>query len=290
LDKTVLDLEIETIRTLGVQFKMQQTLGKDFSLTEIQTEHDAVILTIGTIETNIRYLDAIELMPKGISVNRKTYQTNIAGIFAGGNALAEGRMAIRSCAHGKFIAYSANQFLNEIPVTGFPRRFNSVMGHVSREEGEQFVQLANKRLPVKANSVSAGFEDSEAILEAERCFHCDCRKPISCKLREYADIYGAEQRRFLTGTRKNFELIVQHEMVLYEPGKCIKCSLCVQITKKASEKFGLTFVGRGFNVRVAVPLNKNLQEGLQKVALQCVEACPTAAMALINAPEEEKNE
>jgi ferredoxin len=286
LDKTVLDAEIETITNLGVQFKMKHTLGKDFSLDELQREYNAVILAMGTLEPRVPYLSGIETMSKGIAVNRRTYQTNISGIFAGGNLLAEGRMAIRSCAHGRFMAYSVNQYLNKLPVTGFPRRFNSVMGHLSREEAEQFVQLASKSMPIKAINESAGYGNSEAVREAQRCFHCDCRKPVSCKLREYSDMYGVEQRRFLTGTRKNFELIVQHETILYEPGKCIKCSLCVQITKKSGEKFGLTFIGRGFNVRVAVPLNKNLQQGLHKVALQCVEACPTAALALKHGPEE----
>ena len=42
---------------------------------------------------------------------------------------------------------------------------------------------------------------------------------------------------------------------------------------------GLTFVGRGFDVRVAVPLDRPLSDALAKVAAECVAACPTAAMA-----------
>ncbi len=67
--------------------------------------------------------------------------------------------------------------------------------------------------------------------------------------------------------------------MIYEPGKCIKCSLCIQIAKRSGEKFGLTLVNRGFDVRVKVPFNEPLSEGLKKVADECVEACPTAALS-----------
>ena len=74
--------------------------------------------------------------------------------------------------------------------------------------------------------------------------------------------------------------------MIYEPGKCIKCGLCIQITKKGGEEFGLTFVNRGFDVRVEPPFNESLDMALKKVAKACVEACPTAALAWVDGPEE----
>ncbi len=67
--------------------------------------------------------------------------------------------------------------------------------------------------------------------------------------------------------------------MIFEPGKCIDCGLCIQIAAAAGESLGLTFVGRGFNVRVAVPLDRHLNEALARAAAQCVAACPTAALA-----------
>ncbi|MBN1466824.1 ferredoxin, partial [candidate division KSB1 bacterium] len=66
----------------------------------------------------------------------------------------------------------------------------------------------------------------------------------------------------------------------FEPGKCIKCGLCVQITAAAREKLGFTFINRGFDVRIAIPFNEALQRGLEKVAAECAAACPTAAISL----------
>ena len=65
----------------------------------------------------------------------------------------------------------------------------------------------------------AGFSSPEAVLESTRCFRCDCRKQVSCKLRMYSDEYGGSQLRFKTGVRKNFLLNLQHDIVLYEQGR-----------------------------------------------------------------------
>jgi NADH dehydrogenase/NADH:ubiquinone oxidoreductase subunit G len=82
----------------------------------------------------------------------------------------------------------------------------------------------------------------------------------------------------LKADRRPFEHDDRHADVLFEPGKCIDCGLCIQIASTAGEKIGLTFVGRGFNVRVAVPLDHSLADALHKVAAECVAACPTAAL------------
>jgi ferredoxin len=287
LDKTILDSEIQSIKALGVKFKMNKSLGKDFSLDELHKEYNAIILTIGTTELDCDFLPGINKTPRGIFVNKKTFETSRPGFFAGGNALAEGRMAIRSLSHGRFMATSVNQLLNNLPLTGFKRRFNSVMGHLSSEEGKEFAKQANRSHQINPHAgLAMGYYEAEAVQESTRCFRCDCRKQVTCILREYADKYGGSQLRFKTSIRKSFELINQHTEVIYEPGKCIKCGRCVKITERAGERFGLTFVNRGFDIRVEVPLNEDLQKGLEKVALQCVKACPTAALSLQDVHEE----
>ena len=73
---------------------------------------------------------------------------------------------------------------------------------------------------------------------------------------------------------------MQHNLVIFEPGKCIKCNICVGITEKAGEKLGLTFINRGFDVEITVPFNEALSEGLRKAAEECVQSCPTGALSL----------
>ncbi|MFC1492566.1 FAD-dependent oxidoreductase [candidate division KSB1 bacterium] len=280
LPRSVLDAEIEHILGLGVEFKQEQVLGKDISLNRLRDEYDAVVIAIGTIDPVLFENTEIRLSPRGILVNRKTYETSVPGVFSGGNTISKGKSAIRSSAHGKFIAGSVDQFLTDRTVTGCPGRFNSTLGKFLDGEAEEFIKEAetiNRIEPVEGTE--KGFSVTDAEKESGRCFHCDCRKLETCRLRQYADEYGADQGRFRIGQRKNFQKIVQHDLINFEPGKCIKCSICIEIAKKAGEKLGLTFINRGFDVQLAVPFNESLDNGLQKAAAECVEACPTAALA-----------
>lgn len=45
---------------------------------------------------------------------------------------------------------------------------------------------------------------------------------------------------------------------------------------------GLAFIGRGFDVKVSAPFGRKVEEGLQKVAAECVKHCPTGALVFRN--------
>jgi NADPH-dependent glutamate synthase beta subunit-like oxidoreductase/ferredoxin len=280
LPKSVLDREIEHIAQLGADFLMERSLGKELNWDDLKKGYDAVVLAAGKIDLDIFQGTEIELSSRGITIDRKTHMTSLPGFFAGGNAISESRMAIRAVAHGKDMAFSVNQFLNGKPVTGPTSRFQSIMGKTRSEEAGEFLkEAAEQERVVPEDTKIQEYTDEEAIRESERCFGCDCRKPDSCKLRLYAEEYNASQRRFTFVDRKNYQKNVQHQLVVYEPGKCIKCGLCVQITKRSGEKFGLTFVDRGFDVRVQTSLGVTLDRGLEEAAADCVSACPTGALA-----------
>jgi NADH dehydrogenase/NADH:ubiquinone oxidoreductase subunit G len=83
---------------------------------------------------------------------------------------------------------------------------------------------------------------------------------------------------------------VQHDLVVFEPEKCIKCGLCVEISSGESEKYGLAFEGRGFDVVVNSPLGVSFSEGLNKTAIECVTSCPTGALSFKNSNNNNERE
>ncbi len=278
LPRTVLDAEIEQIRSLGIVFKQQVRIGRDLTLTQLLETFDAVFLGIGGAEAGD--IEALGFDPKHVPlvVNQNTFQTEIPGVFAGGDMRRKLRLAARSLGDGKGAAISISQFLKGVPVTGSMRPFNSRMGRLEPAELARMSDPAGTIDRVQPLDRHKGLAEEQAIKEATRCLQCDCRKAASCKLRIYAQEYGANATRY-QGKRRPFVRLDEHPDLVYEPGKCISCGICVRITQQQKENLGLTFIGRGFDVKVAVPFNQSIKKGLTKTAHEVVKACPTGALA-----------
>ena len=279
LPPEVLDKEIESILNTGVKFQG----GKEINVQmfkDLKKNYDAVVVATGTVSEDSE-LFGLEATPKGILADRDSYQTSDEKVFAIGNALRSSRLAVRSVGQGKEVAFSVLQYFKGKQVKGEPRKFNSRFGKLIKEEYVEYLKesIEGKRIfPEKGGR--SGFSEEEAINEAKRCLHCDCRAIDNCKLRDYSDSYQADQKRFRTSERKNIIKQMNHGSVVYEPQKCIKCGICVRLTEKYTEKFGFTYIGRGFDVEIGVPFNEELEKGLTKTAVKVAESCPTGAISL----------
>jgi ferredoxin len=240
LPEEVLDLEIARIQTAGVEFRMNTEVD-DAMMKGLGDSFDAVVVPL-------------EKAPK---------------------------MAIKASALGKEAAWKIRQRLSGNPESGEYRMFNSRFGRLQESEAQEYLK---ESVPGGRIEPAGGFQDGmtpeEVMAEAARCLHCECRKADNCLLRIYSDEYRAEQKRYQGPERKPVTKQYQHDTVVYEPQKCIKCGICVRITAEHQEEFGLTFIGRGFDVVVGVPFSETIREGLTHTAEQAANACPTGALAL----------
>ena len=252
LPAAVLDKEIDIILATGIKLETGRELTKT-DLQQLATQYDAIILATSTdweVET-----------PTVIPAKAGT------------------QMAIQAVAKGKEAALKAHQYLQGLEPTGEARRFNSRVGKLTPADQEAYLAESTSDQRYEPESLADGFTREKVIAEAARCMHCDCRKQNNCKLRDYADEYEAGQRRFSYGERKPVTKNIQKELVVYEPGKCIKCGICVRLTRLHQEKYGFTFIGRGFDVEVKIPFNESLGLGLAQTAQTVADACPTGAIS-----------
>ena len=239
-------------------------------------EFDAVLLACGAVETGQIEAWGLTGSRRGIEIDRNTYQTERAGVFAAGNIFRHKALVVRSTADGKEVAQTIDQYVSGREVRGPARPFSSRMHKLTAEEMQEFLAGAGSACH---STPAAGeeFSGAAAAEQSNRCLACGCVAHGSCKLERYSIMYHADSARY-DGQRRPYEVIGRHSSVVFEPGKCIKCELCVKIAAKAQEPLGLTFVGRGFDVELRVPFDGDMDEALTKVAAECVAACPTAAL------------
>lgn len=282
LPPEVLQKEIDLIEKSGVSF----SLGKDVdaaAFDRILKENDAVVVATGRKiaspqEWGLPLRSQGEKVT-GINADSSSYRVEERNLFVVGSALKASKLAIRALGQGKEVAFSVDQFLAGRPVTGEKFLFNSRFGKLVSAEFSEYLKESHEGKRLEPSVPADGFTPEQVMEEAARCLHCDCRDMYTCRLRIYSDRYDAQQKRFKPETRSVCTKVDQHDMVIYEPSKCIKCGICVRMTEKHSEKFGMTFIGRGFEVEVGIPFSEPLKNGLTKVALEVADACPTGAIA-----------
>jgi hypothetical protein len=246
LPDDILNAEIARIEKLGVRFRLGIRVGQAISMEEVRKQFDAVFVAVGELKEGDA--ESLQFAPADkIKVDGAAYATDLPGVFAGGDAVRRRRMTVRAVADGKEAAQSIAQYLSGQQVTGPEKQFNSRMGKLAESETPIFLQSASSQPRTKPFGIARTFSVDEARAESLRCLRCDCRKPDACRLRQYAQAYD--------------------------------CGICIRIASEAGEALGLTFVGRGFDVRVAVPFDGTLADGLRVAAERCVAACPTGALA-----------
>jgi ferredoxin len=281
LPAKVREVEIATLTRMGIEFKFGVELGQHLTVEGLARGFDAILLAVGEPGDGDAARLGVPLAGKAIKTDPNNCLTPLDKIFAAGSAVRPQKQLVKAMAEGRAAAECVHRFLSGQPARRPEKPFSSIMGRVDPGELKAFLRSTHNGGSVSPCDRCAGHTRQEAALESSRCLHCDCRSSGNCVLQHYAQTYGANASRF-RAERREFEQQLQPGGIIFEPGKCILCGICVKLTEMAAEPLGLTFIGRGFDVKVSAPFGREIQDGLQKVAAECVQHCPTGALVFQN--------
>lgn len=248
-------------------------------------EVDSVIISIGQQLKNDG-LEQLELNDWGsIKADETTFETNLEGVFAGGDCTNNGAdIAIRAIAEGKNAARVMMSYLdgNLTPVVepyvvkkenvteaDFPfilKAPHTYMGHEDPElRKTNFEEIVH------------GYTEENANVESMRCLECGCHDSFECDLFARANEYDVKPARF-EGDKHQLDLIEDHPFILRDPNKCILCGMCVRICDEVMDNTALGLVNRGFDTVVLPALEKRLKDTDCISCGQCITVCPTGAL------------
>ncbi len=193
-DKTVSGMKCVRMR-LGAPDDSGRRRPVPIPNSEFKIQVDTIIIAVGQEVTPDALMKGLEATMWGtLEVNPTTLETNVKGVFGGGDVVSGGASAIEAVATGKEAAKSIDRFLMgedliegreevlmpiediEVDEAAMKMRFAPAMRTISMA----------KRKSTFAE-VELGFNEAIAIAEAERCLSCgvccECEKCVeACKL------------------------------------------------------------------------------------------------------------
>jgi ferredoxin len=277
LPLTVLEQEIDVIRSLGVEFRMGCRISDQESLDKWIQQSDAIVMATGMKNPEQPWPFAIKASPRGITVDVQTFASSCEGIFACGGAIAVCKMAVRAVGQGRLTAESVHHFLTHTsPSKTWSPRFDSRLGKPCECELHQLVSTDLASLP--AEERKTGVFPETLVTAAARCLQCDCGKKEACALRAYAHEYEINRDQYRIGARKELIRTRYASGLVHEPGKCIDCGRCIGITAAEHVQPGLAFGNRGFDVVVQAPFSADMDLAMGPTFDRCIAACPVGAL------------
>ena len=221
-----------------------------------------------------------------IVVEPDSWQTDMKGVFAGGDCVSGAATAVEAIAAGRKAALSVDAYLRgEKPARAngvyFHRRgeLKELAGKFEFASAEQKPRQEMPKIPLDVRlkgfqEIELGFSEEAIRKEAGRCLECGCKSRFDCDLRDLATEYEVSPPPF-RADRHLYPLDKSHPFIERDPNKCIACARCDRVCSTVRGVGALEFV-----YRVATPAGPggSLLDTTCESCGSCVESCPTGAL------------
>jgi predicted molibdopterin-dependent oxidoreductase YjgC len=105
------------------------------------------------------------------------------------------------------------------------------------------------------------------------------RGHASQELATLARRYGADGSRFAGARSGHSRSDDQNPMILRDYDRCISCYRCVRVCAEQEGDYAISIANRGFHTQITTEFNGFLGESACTFCGQCVQTCPTGALA-----------
>lgn len=246
---------------------------------------DSVIMAIGQRLDSSDFDGVVVLTDRGtISADENTFETNLEGVFAIGDATNKGAsIAIEAIGEADRCVKVVDAYLKGKQLDFTPK-------YISKRDDDRIDVSSKAPSPrttakvldaeIRKNGfqeVSLGLTAEEAKKEAQRCLECGCREYFKCKLLNVAQRYEINPQRF-AGEMPQKYTRDENAFIERNTAKCILCGLCVRSCKEVMDISAIGLLGRGFKTSVSPAFALPLDQTKCTNCGLCVKLCPTGAL------------